>query len=53
MEGEKTELAVDCSGQTDGHTFRFSSKLNLEDLDLSQEYLESFRPKAYLKTWIR
>jgi len=53
VEGEKTEYAVNCSRQSYGHTFVFSSKLYLADLDLTQEYLDSFRPKAYLKTRIR
>lgn len=54
VDGRVSEYAAYCTEDNNLEKyFEITTTLNLSDLGLNSQYVDIFKPKAYLKAWIR
>lgn len=53
VDGYYQEHAAVCMDTVKIKTYEIKSTLTTKDLNLSQDYINTFKPKAFLKVWIR
>lgn len=56
VDGRTAENAAHCTDDHDNNSEKYlemTTTLNPNDLGLNSQYVDKFKPKAYLKAWIR